>query len=100
MEITKSQDGTEITLVLDKKLSAVTADELEKNLSEILIPNVKKFTVDMKKLVYISSAGLRVLLKAKKFMNQQGSMNVTNAVPEVTKIFETTGFDEILNIKK
>lgn len=99
MEITKSQDGTEITLTLDKKLSAVTADELEKKLSEILLPNVKKFTVDMKKLAYVSSAGLRVLLKAQKLMNKQGSMNVTNAVPEVMKIFETTGFDEILNIK-
>ena len=99
MEIIKSQDGSEITILLDKKLSAVTADELEKKLSEILLPDVKIFTVDMQKLVYVSSAGLRVLLKAQKIMNKQGTMNIKNSVPEVLKIFETTGFDEILKIK-
>ena len=100
MEFYKSQNGTEITLTLDKKLSAVTAEELEKKLSEILVPEVKNFIVDMQKLVYVSSAGLRVLLKAQKIMNKQGSMTIKNAVPEIMSIFETTGFNEILNIKR
>ena len=98
MNFDKSQDGTQLTLTLDKKLSAVTADTLEKDLIREL-PGVKTFIVDMTKLVYISSAGLRVLLKAHKYMNLHGTMTVRNAVPEVMNIFETTGFDEILNIE-
>ncbi len=96
----KNDDGTELTLTLDKKLSAVSAEQLEKDLEKNLA-GVKNFTVDMGKLVYVSSAGLRVLLKAQKYIQKQdGSMNLINAVPEVMKIFETTGFNEILNISK
>ena len=54
----------------------------------------------MEKLAYISSAGLRVLLKAQKTMNKQGSMSIRNAGAEILEIFEVTGFDEILNIEK
>lgn len=98
MNFDKSQDGTQLTLTLDKKLSAVTADTLEKDLIREL-PGVKNFIVDMARMVYVSSAGLRVLLKAQKFMNLNGTMTIKNAVPEVMNIFETTGFDEILNIE-
>ena len=95
----KSDNGEELTLTLDKKLTAVTAEQLEKELSTNL-KGVKNFVVDMSKLAYVSSAGLRVLLKAQKYMNSnQGSMSIKNAVPEVIKIFETTGFDEILNVQ-
>ena len=99
MQFEKSEDGTSLTLTLDKKLSAVTADELEKKLAEQL-KGVKNFTVDMAKLVYVSSAGLRVLLKAQKFMNSiNGSMTIKNSIPEVMEIFKTTGFNEILKIE-
>ena len=94
----KSPDGKNLTLTLDKKLSAVTAEQLEKALTDNL-KGVTNFTVNMEKLVYVSSAGLRVLLKAQKYMNEHGSMIIKNAVPEVMNIFQTTGFDEILNIK-
>ena len=96
----KNEDGTSLVLTLDKKLSAVTAEQLEKDLEKNLV-GVKNFTVDMSKLVYVSSAGLRVLLKAQKYIQKQnGDMNLINAVPEVMKIFETTGFNEILNISE
>ena len=65
-----------------------------------MLNGVKDFVVDMSKLAYVSSAGLRVLLKAQKYMKKQnGNMTLKNAVPEVMKIFETTGFDEILNVQ-
>lgn len=100
MTYEKSEDGTDLRLTLDKRLTAVTAEEIEKTLQEKL-EGVKNFTVDMKKLVYISSAGLRLLLKAKKFMNENGgSMAIENSVPEITEIFHTTGFDEVLDFKK
>ncbi len=54
----------------------------------------------MEKLVYVSSAGLRVLLKAQKTMNKQGTMTVKNVSSEIKEIFEVTGFDELLNIEK
>ena len=99
MQFEKNEDGTVLKLTLDKKLSAVTAEQLEKELEEKLI-GVKDFTIDMAKLAYVSSAGLRVLLKAQKQISQNGTMKIINAVPEVMRIFETTGFDQILTIEK
>ena len=99
MQFEKNEDGTVLKLTLDKKLSAVTADQLEKELEEKLA-GVKDLTIDMAKLVYVSSAGLRVLLKAQKKVSENGTMKVINAVPEVMRIFETTGFTDILNIEK
>lgn len=98
MKFEKSEDGTALTLTLDKKLSAVTAEQLEKELSHEL-SGVKDFVVDMARLEYVSSAGLRVLLKAQKAMNLQGKMTVMNANQQVMNIFETTGFNEILSIE-
>ena len=98
MKFEKSEDGAALTLTLDKKLSAVTAGQLEKELTHELA-GVKDFVVDMARLEYVSSAGLRVLLKAQKAMNLQGKMTVINAVPQVMNIFETTGFNEILHIE-
>ncbi len=99
MNFEKNDDGTVLKLTLDKKLSAVSAEQLEKYLEKELV-GVKDFTIDMAKLLYVSSAGLRVLLKAQKYVSQHGTMKVINAVPEVMKIFTTTGFDEILNISQ
>ena len=99
MQFEKNEDGTVLKLTLDKKLSAVTAEQLEKELEEKL-DGVKDFTIDMAKLAYVSSAGLRVLLKAQKQVSQNGTMKIINAVPEVMRIFETTGFTDILNIEK
>ena len=55
--------------------------------------------LDFKKLEYISSAGLRVLLGAQKKMQKIGSMKVTNVREEVMEVFEMTGFADILVIE-
>ena len=46
---------------------------------------------------YISSAGLRVLLKLTKIV---GDVTVNNVSGEVYEIFDVTSFTEILNVKK
>ena len=48
---------------------------------------------------YTSSAGLRVLLKAQKLMDAQGSMKVTGVQDDVMEIFDMTGFSDILTIE-
>lgn len=50
-------------------------------------------------LEYISSAGLRVILKAQKVMYSQGSMKLIGVSDEGKEIFEITGFDNFLKIE-
>ena len=62
------------------------------------IEGTKHLVLDLKKLEYISSAGLRVLLGAQKKMQKVGSMKVTNVCEAVMEVFEMTGFADILTI--
>lgn len=57
-----------------------------------------KLTIDAEELTYISSAGLRVLLKAKKALS--GDLAMINVSPEVYDIMDMTGFTQILTIQK
>lgn len=98
MLITKQTNGDELTIALDGRLDTTTAPQLEAEVVSNL-DGVKKFVLDMNKLVYVSSAGLRVLLKAQKIMNKQGSMVIRNVKDEIKEIFEVTGFDELLTIE-
>lgn len=98
MLINKEQNGTDLTVAIDGRLDTTTAPQLEVELSNL--EGVTALIIDMEKLAYISSAGLRVLLKAQKFMNKHGSMKVKNVSDEIKDIFEVTGFDEILNIEE
>ena len=98
MIITKEANGSELSVSLDGRLDTSTAPQLENEFKDGL-NNVKNLIIDMSKLVYISSAGLRVLLKAQKVMNKQGSMLIKNVSQDIKDIFEVTGFDEILNIE-
>ena len=53
----------------------------------------------MTNLEYVSSAGLRVILKAQKAMNAQGSMKLTCVNDSIMEVFDITGFLDILTIE-
>jgi len=98
MKITQSREGTHLTLSLEGRLDTTTAPGLEGTLKSAL-PEIAKLTLDMKKLEYISSAGLRVILFAQKQMDKQnGELIVMHANESVMEVFEITGFTDILTI--
>ena len=98
MTITKTQNGTALTIALEGRLDTMTAPELEAELKKSL-DGVETLNLDFSKLDYISSAGLRVLLSAHKLMSAKGGMKVTNVNEIVQEVFEVTGFAEILTIE-
>ena len=63
------------------------------------VDGVSRLVFDLAKLEYISSAGLRVLLAMQKLMNRQGAMLLRNVNEAVMKVFEVTGFSDILRIE-
>ena len=98
MTINKQQDGSKLNIALEGRLDTTTAPQLESELRASL-DGVTELAFDLKELLYISSAGLRVLLSAQKTMNKQGNMVVRNASEELMEIFEVTGFTDILTIE-
>ena len=55
--------------------------------------------LDCSALEYVSSAGLRVLLKAQKMMRAQGSMKLTHVNEIVMEVLDMTGFADLLTIE-
>ena len=98
MNINMQKNDAALTVGLEGRLDTTTAPELETALNGAL-DGIKGLTIDLEKLEYISSAGLRVLLSAQKQMNKQGEMKVTNASETIMEIFEVTGFSDILTIE-
>ena len=98
MTITKTQNGTDLTLALEGRLDTITAPELEAELKKSL-PRAETLCLDFTKLDYISSAGLRVLLSAHKLMSAKGGMKIVNVNEIVKEVFEVTGFADILTIE-
>ena len=98
MTIEKQLNGDSAILTVSGRLDTQTAPELEKEL-DATVAGLKDLTFDMTGLEYISSAGLRVILKAQKIMNAQGSMKLVGVNDSIMEVFDITGFLDILTIE-
>ena len=99
MIITKTMEGTAMTVALEGRMDAVSAPQLEEALNADM-ETITDLTFDLEKLQYTSSAGLRVLLSAQKTMNKKGSMVIRNVCPDIMEIFDMVGFTDLLNIEE
>lgn len=87
-----------LTITLKGRIDTSNAASVEADIMKILADNPGlPVTVDCAALEYISSAGLRVIMKTKKAVRDTSLINVA---PPVYEIFETTGFTELMDIRK
>ena len=92
MNISYHKKDSELTVKIDGRLDTITAPELESFLSQNY-DGITSLTFDCEKLVYISSAGLRILLTAHKRM--KGAMKLISVSELVMEVLEMTGFADI-----
>lgn len=91
------RDGT-LVLSLRGHIDSANAPQVEEEIRRLRGENdAKSIEVDCAQLAYISSAGLRVLLRLKK---EIGTVTVTNVSAEVYEVFDMTGFTEMMDIRK
>ena len=92
-------ENDKLVIALDGRIDTNNAAQVEKEILGLLAENAGKTPVfDAAALEYISSAGLRVLMKVRKQVKKP--VAVENVSRDVYEIFETTGFTEILDVKK
>lgn len=96
MTIEKIEEGKTVTIKLIGRLNTTTAPEFENQIEGLAKDS--DVIVDMKELEYISSAGLRVLLKLQRMVEDEGFLKLTNVTKDVMEILEITGFSDILTI--
>ena len=98
MTINTEKNNETLALKIEGRLDTTTAPVLEQTIQEEA-DAVKDLILDMEKLNYISSAGLRVLLATQKKMNKIGTLRLINVCDAVMEVFEMTGFADILVIE-
>ena len=98
MTIEKTVNGAAATLKIVGRLDTTTAPALEAAVDGCAA-DIRALTLDFSALEYVSSAGLRVILKAQKLMNVRGSMKLTGVNETVMEVFDITGFADILTIE-
>lgn len=98
MKVNKKLTGSELYVEVEGSIDSNTAPDFNATLTESM-DGITSLIIDFKKVNYISSAGLRVLLLACKTMSKQGKMVVRNADSNIMDIFTMTGFVNILTIE-
>ena len=98
MTIEKNINGTSAALKIIGRLDTATAPELEATVDGC-VASITELVLDCRALEYVSSAGLRVILKAQKLMNAQGAMKLTHVNEAIMEVFDITGFADILTIE-
>ncbi len=98
MQVEKTQNHGDVTLWITGRLDTSTASQLETEIQNSM-EGITSLVLDLSKLDYISSAGLRVLLSAHKKMLPKGGMVIRNVCESVMEILALTGFTDFLTIE-
>ena len=93
-----SLENEKLTIFLEGELNSYNSEEVEKEIESIVKSNnFKSIDLDLENLRYISSAGLRIIVRLK----QQYDNTVLKKVPSgVYDIFDMVGFQNIIEIER
>ena len=99
MEIIKTQKDAELVITIKGSLDSTTSYDLEQVIDKSL-KGIKKLVFECRDLEYVSSAGLRVILKPQKIMNERGGETICRHINnDVMDILAVTGFLKVLTIE-
>lgn len=99
MDIVEEKSQAVSIFRLNGRLDSNTSQGFEQKVFNAISDGTKKMVIDFKEIDYISSAGLRVILKATKALaREEGKIMLCDMQDYVKEVFEIAGFDAILPI--
>lgn len=91
-------DNKCLTIFLKGEINSLTAEEVENEIMSVIKPvEFDKLVLNLEDVTYVSSAGLRVVLRLKQAYT---NFSVEDATPSVYDVFQMTGFTNIMNVSK
>ena len=100
MQLNTTITGASATIAIEGKLTVATAPELEAAFAA-LPEDVTDIALDMTELLYVASAGLRVIVSGnKRAMARGGSMRLLHPNDEVMEVLDVTGLVDIFAIEQ
>ena len=89
----------ELVIVLGERIDYSNAGEVEAELFDAVKEHPGlKLCLDADKMLYISSAGLRIMMRLRKTCT--AGFSIRNVSPAVYEIFDMTGMTEIIDVRK
>ena len=98
LTIVTNQTGPASLLTLSGRVDSQTAPELDAALADLTSKGASKIVVDLSKLEYMSSAGLRALVKAAQAAKSAGGALKLAAVPDaIISVMYTVGLNQVVD---
>lgn len=99
MEITQRVEGDVTVFLPEGRIDTLAADEVDQTLQAAVVGGSNKIVVDMSKVDYINSSGLRALAAALvKCRDEGGDMKLAALNQRVARVFEIIGFDILMSL--
>lgn len=100
MTITKTQEKEKLTISINGRLDTTTSPILQDELI-LALETETHVQLDFTNLIYVSSAGLRLLLMGQKAAKaKNATMTIACVSEDVMEVLDMTGFSDILTIVK
>ena len=91
-------ENRKLTIYLEGEINSFNSDTVEKEIQSIIAPKgFDSIVLDVEKVKYISSAGLRIVSRLKQQYDDLALINMTD---DVYDVFEMVGFVDEMEIKK
>lgn len=91
-------ENNTLTFYLEGELNSYTSNDVEKEIETAMSENAfDKVVLDLKDLVYISSAGLRIIVRIKQRCDDTSLINTPSGI---YGIFKMVGFQNMIKIEK
>ena len=97
-EVEMKEAGEELVVSLKGQLDRLTAPEFGEKMNGKL-DGVRKLSLDLAGLEYVSSAGLREFLKLQQIMDEQGEMVLSHVNDVIMDVFELSGFSDFMTFE-
>ena len=93
-----SLTNDKLTIFLKGELNSYNSEEVEEEIEELIKNNsFNAIVLDMKALDYISSAGIRIIVRLKQQYDDTSLVNVPSSIND---IFEMVGLNKMIKIDK
>lgn len=97
MSVLLSEQEGVLIVMPQGRLDTGNSPEAERQVVEKIEGDTSKIVYDFSKADYISSAGLRVILKSAKMVKGKGAIAICNANDQINEVLEMSGFLSILH---
>jgi anti-anti-sigma factor len=99
VKLTVEKEGSTLTISLEGRMDALACPDFDQGVGELLAQGERRFVIDLARLEYISSAGLRSLLQLSKAVDPDGGRVVLcGPAGVVQEVLEISGFGHIFTI--